>query len=253
MDKIKAVIFDFIGTLANLVGYSLEKAEDKLFRSLLKSGFNLSRENFFEAYNKAYQRHCKVRYQQLIEVTNAVWISEALGYLGYNVTPEDERINTAVNRFFEDYLAALKLRSSAKQTLMKLYNRYKLGIVTNYTYAPVIYAALRKLKINDFFNVVVVSEAAGWRKPNPKIFHEALKALSVEADEAIFVGDTPSEDIEGAKRVGMKTICIPSQFNSLEDMQRAPQRADYTIEKLSDILAIFNTRGHNKFKAQALP
>lgn len=253
MDKIKAVILDFIGTLANLGGYSLEKAENKLFRSLLRSGFNLSRDNFFEAYNKAHQRYHKVRYQRFIEVTNAVWISEALSYLSYNVTPEDERIKIAVNHFFEDYLAALKLRFSAKQTLMKLYNRYKLGIVTNYTYAPVIYAALRKLKINYFFNAVVVSEAVGWRKPNPKIFNEALRALSVEADEAIFVGDTPSEDIEGAKSVGMKTIFVPSQFNSLEDMQRAPQRADYTIEKLSEILAILNTRGQNEFKAQALP
>jgi putative hydrolase of the HAD superfamily len=151
-----------------------------------------------------------------------------------------------VNRFFEDYLAALKLCSSAKQTLTKLYNRYKLGIVTNYTYAPLIYAALRKLKINNFFNVVVVSEEAGWRKPNPTIFQEALKALSVEADEAVFVGDTPSEDIEGAKKVGMKTIFIPSQFNSLDDMQRAPQQPDYTIEKLSDILAILNIHSHNK-------
>jgi len=240
MAKIKAVIFDFIGTLTDLVGYSLERAEDKLYRSLLKSGFILSRESFFETYNKAQQKHRKVRYQQLIEVTNAVWISEALGYLGYNVTPEDERIKTAVNRFFEEYLAALKLRSSAKQILTKLYDRYKLGIVTNYTYAPVIYAALRKLEINNFFNVVIVSEAAGWRKPNPKIFHEALRTLLVDANETIFVGDTPSEDIDGARSVGMKTIFIPSQFNSLDDMQRAPQQADYTIEKLCDILAILN-------------
>jgi FMN phosphatase YigB (HAD superfamily) len=68
----------------------------------------------------------------------------------------------------------------------------------------------------------------------------------VEADEAVFVGDTPSEDIEGAKKVGMKTIFIPSQFNSLDDMQRAPQQPDYTIEKLSDILAILNIHSHNK-------
>jgi len=60
-----------------------------------------------------------------------------------------------------------------------LYEDYKLGIISNFTYAPVIYAGVRKVGINNFFNIILVSDAVGWRKPHAKIFEEALKRLDV--------------------------------------------------------------------------
>ncbi len=241
MTTMKAVIFDFIGTLTELVGYSLKKSEGKLFRSLVADGYSADDESFFNAYNKAYQKYHEIRYGQLVEVTNAIWISEALNYLGHAATPKDGRIKTAVNVFFEDYLAALKLRAFAKSMLQELSQNYKLGVISNFTYAPVIYAGLRKLGINSFFNAVLVSEAVGWRKPCPKIFRQALERLRVEADETVFVGDTPLEDIQGAKSIGMKTVFIPSQFNSLNDMQKAAHQPTHTIESLNDVLRILET------------
>ncbi|MGB9134593.1 MAG: HAD family hydrolase [Candidatus Bathyarchaeia archaeon] len=242
MATIKAVVFDFIGTLTDLVGYSLEESEEKMFRSLAASGYGVTHEAFFVAYGKAHQKYIDIRYGQLVEVTNAVWISEALNYLGYKTTPRDEDVKTAVNVFFEDYVRALEPKPYARETLENLYPNYQLGIVSNYTYAPVIYAGLRKLKINGFFSVVVVSEEAGWRKPSQKIFREALRKLRLEAGEVLFVGDTPLEDIEGAEKAGMKTVFIPSQFKSLEDMKKAPQQPDYVIEKLSDLFSILDAQ-----------
>jgi len=241
MMSVKAVIFDFIGTLTELVEYSLENAENRMFRSLVADGYNTDHKSFFEAYNEVYQKYRKIRYEQLVEITNAVWVSETLNNLGYHTTPQDEKIKVAVNVFFEDYLNALKLRSSAKSTLQKLSQNFKLGLVSNFTYAPVIYAGLRKLGVNGFFDAVLVSEAVGWRKPSPQIFRETLRRLRVRAAEAVFVGDTPLDDIQGAKNVGMKAIFIPSQFNSLTVMRKAEQPPDYTIEKLCDLLKILNT------------
>ncbi|UCB60783.1 MAG: HAD family hydrolase [Candidatus Bathyarchaeota archaeon] len=242
MAETKAVIFDFIGTLVNLRGYSLEKAEDRLFRSLLESGLNLHRERFFVAYNKAYRRHREIRYQQLIEVTNAVWISEALNQLGFQVAPDDVKIKTAVNHFFENYLAALALRSSARQVLVTLHQRYKLGLVSNFTYFPVIYAALRKLEIGSFFDAVVVSDAEGWRKPSSRPFRKVLSVLSIEPGEAFFVGDTFLEDIHGAKEAGMKAIFISSPFTVQHDDGKSLQQPDYVIGDLKDIREILDTQ-----------
>ena len=240
MAKIKAVVFDFIGTLTELVGYSLENAENKLFRSLVANGYSTDRRSFSEAYNRAHKKYREIRYGQLVEVTNAVWVSEALNHLGYTTTPQNERIKTAINVYFEGYLNALKLRPFAKSTLQKLSQNYNLGLVSNFTYAPVIYAGLRKLKINGFFSVVIVSEAVGWRKPHPKIFQEALKRLSAKADEVVYVGDTPVEDIQGAQQLGMKTIFIPSQFNSLNDMQKVTQQPNYIVRDLHEVSDILS-------------
>jgi putative hydrolase of the HAD superfamily len=240
MVGIKAVVFDFIGTLCELVNYSLDEAHEKMFASLVSNGYELDHESFFKAYSEAHQKYREIRYEQLVEVANAVWISEALNSLGHKTFPEDEGIKTAVNAFFADYLTALKLRPSARSTMEKLCQEYKLGLISNYTHTPLIYAALRKLQIDEFLDVVAVSEAVGWRKPSARIFREVLKRLCVRAEEAVFVGDTPLEDILGAKRVGMHTVFIPSQFKSLADLENASLQPDYVVESLSDVPAIVN-------------
>jgi putative hydrolase of the HAD superfamily len=55
----------------------------------------------------------------------------------------------------------------------------------------------------------IVSEEAGYRKPDPRIFRDALEATGLrEPQQAMFVGDNPLADIDGAKRFGMKTAWI---------------------------------------------
>ncbi|UCH31944.1 MAG: HAD family hydrolase [Candidatus Bathyarchaeota archaeon] len=238
MTKIKAVLLDFIGTLTELVGYSLEKAEHKMLRTLIENGYNIDNKSFFDAYAKVHQKFYDIRYEQLIEVTNAIWISETMNNLGFDTEPEDEGIRKAVDVFFEDYLKALKLRPHVIPVLQKLSKGYKLGIVSNFTCASVIHAGLRELKIYDYFDVVLISDAVGWRKPSPRIFHEALRRLKVTSEETLFVGDTPAEDIKGAKNVGIRTVFISSQFNSVSDMQKAIQQPDYIIENLQDLIRI---------------
>ncbi|MEM2440549.1 MAG: HAD family hydrolase, partial [Candidatus Bathyarchaeia archaeon] len=167
-------------------------------------------------------------------VTNAVWISEALNILGFNVTPEDWRIKTAVNVFFEDYVDSFRLRKCAKQVLRMLYGNYKLGLVSNFTYAPVIYAGARKVGVSDYFNVILVSDAVGWRKPHAKIFEEALKRLEVKAKETLFIGDSPEEDIKGAKQLGMKTIFVASQFFPFNNLLESGQQPDAAVKSLCE-------------------
>ncbi|MEM3613148.1 MAG: HAD family hydrolase [Candidatus Bathyarchaeia archaeon] len=226
MPPIKAVMFDFIGTLVSVKGYNLETSKMKLYRSIVDAGFDVSQKDFLEAYSQAHEKYRVIRYQKLVEVTNAIWISEALNSLGFKTSPEDTRIKTAVNIFFEDYLSSFRLRKCARQTLEALAGDYKLGLVSNFTYAPVIYAGLRRVGISNFFNVILVSDAVGWRKPHAKIFEEALKRLGVAAEEALYVGDSPEEDIKGAKQLGMKTVFVASQFFPIKKLVESGQKPD---------------------------
>lgn len=235
MTEIKAVIVDYIGTLANARNYSLETSRVKLHRILTKAGFETSLTAFLAAYNKAHEKYRVIRYKKLREVTNAVWVSEALNTLSYETSREDPRIKAALNIFFQDYVDRLELRPYAKSLLRNIAENCKLGLISNFTYAPVIYASLRKLGINQFFNAIVVSEDTGWRKPHKRIFQEALRKLQVTAEETVYIGDSPLEDIEGAKVVGMKTIFVPSQFNSLQDLRGIKQQPDIIAENLQEV------------------
>ena len=127
-----------------------------------------------------------------------------------------------------------------KNYLNNLNRQGKVGLISNFTHAPVIYKSLRHLGINAFFNVVVVSEENGWRKPSTKIFQDALNKLGVEAKEAIYIGDSPIEDIKGAKEAGLKTIFVPSQFNTLNELLDSKQKPDLIVTNLISIFESFS-------------
>ncbi len=51
-----------------------------------------------------------------------------------------------------------------------------------------------------------MSGEEGVRKPDPEIFRRALVRLGVAAHEALFVGDHPVADIEGAHGAGLLPV-----------------------------------------------
>jgi len=138
----------------------------------------------------------------------------------------------ALNVFFQDFIDTLELRESAKKLIKQAQQRGKVALISNFTYAPVIYKSLRKVGINEFFNAVIVSEEVGWRKPSSHIFQLTLKCLEVQANDAVYIGDSPNEDIKGAKQAGLKTVFVPSQFNSLKDLKESRQEPDYIANDL---------------------
>jgi len=116
----------------------------------------------------------------------------------------------------------------------------KLGLVSNFTYAPVVYTSLRNLGINQFFDAVVVSHENGWRKPHMHIFHDVLAKLGVKAEEAVFIGDSPLEDIKGAKEADLKTVFVASQFFSVESLRESGQKPDFVAGGLDEVYKNFS-------------
>lgn len=239
MTKAKAVITDYIGTIVNASYYNMEASQRTLYNALVNAGFETGLEDFLEAYGKAHEKYRVIRYKQFREVTNAVWICEALNNLGCKVSPEDYRIKAALNVFFQRYVESLELRPYAKKLLKRIKKHCKLGLVSNFTYAPVVYASLRNLGINQFFDAVVVSADNGRRKPHTSIFQDILAKLQVEAKEAIFIGDSPLEDIKGAQAAGLKTVFIASQFFSVKNLIESGQKPDVITSELDQIYKNF--------------
>jgi FMN phosphatase YigB (HAD superfamily) len=159
--RAKAVLTDYIGTLVNARYYSIDASRKKLHKALTEVGFETGMAEFMEAYIKAHEKYRMVRYEQLREVTNAVWVCEALNNIGCSVSVDDSRIKTALNVFFQDYVYSLEFRPCTKKLIKRIKENCKLGLVSNFTYATVVYASLRKLGINQFFDAVLVSDENG--------------------------------------------------------------------------------------------
>jgi phosphoglycolate phosphatase-like HAD superfamily hydrolase len=114
---VKAVLTDYIGTLVNARYYSIDASRKKLHKALTEAGFETDMAEFLEAYTEAHEKYRVVRYEQLREVTNAVWVCEALNSLGCSVSVDDSRIKTALNVFFQDYVDSLEFRPCTKKLI----------------------------------------------------------------------------------------------------------------------------------------
>jgi putative hydrolase of the HAD superfamily len=62
--------------------------------------------------------------------------------------------------------------------------------------------------LGDLLETVVDSQVVGIAKPDPRIFGIALERLGASADDAVYVGDVPAYDVEGALAAGMPAILI---------------------------------------------
>ena len=58
------------------------------------------------------------------------------------------------------------------------------------------------------FDAVVTSEQARSYKPDPAIFERALATLRVEPGRTVHIGDSLHSDVQGASRLGIKTVWL---------------------------------------------
>ena len=66
------------------------------------------------------------------------------------------------------------------------------------------------------------SRAHGKTKPDPSIFRAALELLGVDAEKAAMVGDSPQDDIEGARALGMQAFLLDREGRYPEVEGRLP-------------------------------
>ena len=67
---------------------------------------------------------------------------------------------------------------------------------------------LDRVGVGELLDGSISSAGAGARKPDPAIFEAALELAGVRPDEALHVGDTREEDVEGASAAGIRSLLI---------------------------------------------
>jgi putative hydrolase of the HAD superfamily len=99
----------------------------------------------------------------------------------------------------------------------------KIGLVSNTGRNLDEFVAHHGLEVD----AAVSSGAHGKTKPHPTIFLSALKRLEVEPADAVMIGDSIEDDVEGAKAVGMRGFLLDRE-------NRYPE----VEEKLTDLRAL---------------
>jgi len=67
---------------------------------------------------------------------------------------------------------------------------------------------MEAVRLERWFRNVAISQEVGSWKPDPGIFHHALRLAEVSADEAVMLGDSLERDLAGAAGIGMRAIWV---------------------------------------------
>lgn len=218
--EIKAIIFDFDGTLAVL---NID------FVSMREQVFNLMSHFGVEG------RLIKERY--LLEVIDEV----------YPILCEKDSSDAA--EFYQKSHEALheiemraaeegRLIPKAVKTLKKLREKgMKVGIITRNCDD-----AVRKVfpDIDQYCDVFISRNAIRKVKPHPDHLIAAMKAMGISGEYAVMVGDHLL-DIQAGKRVGMKTIGVLTGRTKREEFEKA--EADHVMGDVSEIFGLLEGIG----------
>lgn len=211
---IKAVLFDLDGTLLDRDSSLLKFVADQYRRypQLQTVDEQLFIQRFIALDNYGYVWKDRV-YQQLINELSIQHIDWEL------------LLNDYIEHFCDHCTGFPNLLSTIAR--LKRQN-IKLALVSN-GFGQFQYNNFKALHIEHFFDEVLISEWEGIRKPDPAIFNRALTKLEVLAEEAVFVGDHPENDIQASRNVGMKAVW---KRNSQHDTVAA----DAVIDDLEELV-----------------
>jgi putative hydrolase of the HAD superfamily len=118
---------------------------------------------------------------------------------------------------FDDYFAELfayfaqpdawALYPEVAETLPVLERRgLVLSVISNFDSRLI--GILQGLGAAHWFEHIFVSSRVGYAKPDRQIFHTALERHSLEAGDALHVGDSEEKDLLGANRAGLKGVLV---------------------------------------------
>jgi phosphoglycolate phosphatase len=217
--SVRAVVFDFDGTLA-----------------VLNIDFSEMREQVFGLVRKYHIKEELIEEKYLLEI-----IDEVVQILNQKNDAAAETFYREAHQILHEVeLKAAeegKLLPGAEAALKSLRREgFKVGIVTRNCEE-----AVRKVfpNIEAYCDVFVSRDSIKNVKPHPEHLTVVMKTLLVSGKETLMVGDHPI-DIQAGKRVGMKTAGVLTGRTKREEFEKAG--ADYILGDASEVAELLGTK-----------
>jgi len=199
MSQIKAVIFDFDGTLYDSSKFGLHlvlmnifsmfkiKAERNIRNSLKNKQFK-SKDELFDEFSSLMSKKCSIKKDDFND-----WYNQTYQDMMIDVLKSHYKLRDKTDLIFE-YL----IKNNIPYVFLSDYPRVE-----------------EKLKVLNFkkefienCKAFITSSDYGSFKPMEASFNETLRILNVSPEECLMVGDSFSSDIQGAINVNMNYIQI---------------------------------------------
>jgi putative hydrolase of the HAD superfamily len=239
----RAVLFDLFGTVALFAqerlplfewqGKTIRSTMGKLRAVIEEKVPSVPFAQFFTAMSAVNQELGELRSREMREFSSAYRFNRILLSVGLPDAPMTQGLAEELADAHMELLAgATTIPSSHVGLLQQVFPHYRVALVSNFDHAPTARRIIERDGAFPYFHHVVISDEHGWRKPHPRIFSDTLTALAVNPSEALFVGDSPYDDILGARQAGMDIAWVNALDGPLPEEVPTP---DYTIRALPEL------------------
>lgn len=215
---IKAIIFDFDGTLADTV-------------PAIREGINLTMRalGYPESSESDILAHINFGARRLIRLSLP-------GELQDDEKKVDEALALYDKMYEKTYLHTDHLYAGMSEVLSTLKNRgYRIAVMSN-KQDPFIVNLAAALLPKDCYTVARGQRRGAPAKPDPTVPLEIASILGTEPSQCAFVGDS-NVDMETAKNAGMCPVGVCWGYRTRQILEEAG--AAVLAEKVSDLLDIF--------------
>jgi HAD superfamily hydrolase (TIGR01549 family) len=170
------------------------------------------------------------RFLEIVEETHELWMSGELSVDGLRAErirrlvaesgaadlepAEAEELAAAYRRA---YLAARRPVPGAQELLVEIRRRGARVVAVTNNLVTEQEDKLRHTGLRDLFDALVISEAAGVSKPDPRIFALALDAAGATAPDAVMLGDSWANDVLGAVGAGISAAWLDRHGSGVPD------------------------------------
>lgn len=215
---IKAVVFDLDHTLFDRHGTLTAVA--KRFRECFEMNPDMSDEEIVRKWTYADDTFVYSGWQYIYEnlIENGV----------FKTVPSFEAYSAFVVEHFHHNAVSFPETIPMLKALKE--QGFKTALITN-GHHSLQYRKIDMLGLRYVFDEIIVSGDVKVDKPDKRIFLLMAGRLGIEADEMIYVGDHPVNDIEGAASAGCKTIWMKCK----SPLIKCKTQPDETVLRVEDV------------------
>ncbi len=245
MQPVRAILFDYGHTLVDFrrTEEALRAAYEQI-RGRIEAAAYMEVPELLDLIERVAGGIDRLVYESYIErrmeeLDLVALFRETLAGIGFDVP--DDVLEHIVALDHSAYSNSITVEPDVLAVLARLRDRgYRMALVSNVSLLPdLMRDDLERLGIAPYLDASVFSSEVRFRKPDARIFHEALRRVGSLPDEAVFVGDRLLDDIAGARSVGMRVVQT-RQFREEADEAAAP---DAEIDHLSQLEGVLDTWG----------
>lgn len=235
MARYKYIVFDVDDTLLDF-GCAFHSAQrniaDKLGIDYSQEYIELDEKTGWKAWKESgldntdsedVQQNYHTYYYQYLR-NHYIYLTEELGL---NIC-EEELVEAYVNSVSA---SKVLMESDTMQVYRSLSTHYKLALATN---------GIEKMQMKrvsaflPYTHKIYISETIGAIKPSKQFFEYVIEDLNCNPEQCLMIGDSLTNDISGAKAVGMD-VCF---YNRKKKEAPKNMKIDYEINNIQDLLKI---------------